>query len=104
MKINHVISGRRLVIAVPYAWLAIAFLVPFLIVLRMSLTEMENAGNPFGSLVTYVDGFLNVRLKVSNYLFILKDELYVLTYLSSLKYAAVTTILCLFIGYPFAYF
>ncbi len=98
------ITGRRLVIAVPFLWLAIAFLVPFLIVLRISFTEMENAGNPFGSLFSYADGFLVLKVKLSNYLFIASDDLYVLTYLSSLKYAAITTALCLFIGYPFAYF
>ncbi len=98
------ITGRRLVISVPFAWLAMAFLLPFLIVLRMSVTEMESAGNPFGHLATYVDGFLTIKLKVSNYLFILQDDLYVITYLSSLKYAAITTTMCLLIGYPFAYF
>jgi putrescine transport system permease protein len=98
------LAGRRFVIAVPFAWLAMAFLVPFLIVLRMSFTEMDAAASPFGNLVTYADGFVSFRLKVSNYLFLVQDELYVLTYLSSLKYAAITTALCLLIGYPFAYF
>ncbi|MES2933398.1 MAG: ABC transporter permease subunit [Pseudomonadota bacterium] len=98
------ITGRRFVIGVPFAWLSICFLVPFLIVLKISLTEMENAGNPFGNIVTYVDGFLTLKVKLSNYLFIVEDDLYLLTYISSLKYAAVTTILCLLIGYPFAYF
>ncbi|MET3134276.1 putrescine transport system permease protein [Oxalobacteraceae bacterium GrIS 1.11] len=98
------LSGRNVVIGVPFAWLAMAFLVPFLIVLRISFTEMENAGNPFGSLLSYVDGVLLLKVKISNYLFITQDDLYVLTYLSSLKFAAITTGLCLFIGYPFAYF
>ncbi|HAT32844.1 MAG TPA: putrescine ABC transporter permease PotH [Janthinobacterium sp.] len=98
------LSGRNFVIAVPYAWLTMAFLVPFLIVLRISFTEMENAGNPFGHLFSYVDGAVLLKVKISNYLFITQDDLYVLTYLSSLKFAAITTALCLFIGYPFAYF
>jgi putrescine transport system permease protein len=50
------------------------------------------------------DGVMTLKVKISNYLFILQDDLYVLTYLSSLKFAAITTALCLFIGYPFAYF
>jgi putrescine transport system permease protein len=95
--------GRRLVIAVPFAWLALAFLAPFLIVLHLSFSEMDPAGG-FGSLATYADGVLDVKVKLSNYLFLAQDELYVLTYLSSLKYAAITTALCLVIGYPFAYF
>ena len=98
------LNGRRLVIGVPMLWLAITFLLPFLIVLRISFVEMGDAGDPFGTLVSYVDGILILKMKVSNYLFIVKDDLYLLTYLSSLKYAAGTTLLCLLIGYPFAYF
>jgi putrescine transport system permease protein len=98
------LTGRRLVIAVPFAWLALAFLVPFLIVLRMSVTEMDAAGSPFGSLMTYAEGFVNLRIKISNYLFLAQDDLYLLTYLRSLMYAGITTALCLIIGYPFAYF
>ena len=97
------LTGRRVVIAVPFLWLAFAFLVPFLIVLRISFTESE-MGNPFGTLMTLVDGVITLKVKISNYLFIAEDELYVLTYLSSLKFAAITTVLCLIIGYPFAYF
>jgi len=97
-------SGRRLVIALPYAWLSLAFLAPFLIVLRISFTGMEDAGNRFGSLLSYADGIVILKIRISNYIFIASDDLYLLTYLSSLKYAAVTTLLCLAIGYPFAYF
>ncbi|MBJ7314013.1 ABC transporter permease subunit [Rugamonas sp. CCM 8940] len=98
------LTGRRLVIAVPFVWLACAFLVPFLIVARISFTEPDAGGNPFGTLMTLVDGVITFKIKIANYLFILQDDLYVLTYLSSLKYAAITTVLCLTIGYPFAYF
>jgi putrescine transport system permease protein len=97
------LNGRTAVISVPYLWLIAAFLIPFLIVARISFTEVD-AGNPFGTLATYADGIVDIRIKVSNYLFIAADELYVLTYLSSLKYAAITTFCCLLIGYPFAYF
>jgi putrescine transport system permease protein len=47
---------------------------------------------------------LQLTLKLSNYVFITEDALYFKTYLASLKYAAATTLLCLAIGYPFAYF
>ncbi|CDG81152.1 binding--dependent transport system inner membrane component family protein [Janthinobacterium agaricidamnosum NBRC 102515 = DSM 9628] len=95
-------SGRNVVIAVPFLWLAIAFLVPFLIVLRISLSDLDG-GSPLGGLLSYADGVLQLKVKVANYLTIFSDDLYVLTYLSSLKYAAVTTAICLCIGYPFAY-
>jgi putrescine transport system permease protein len=96
--------GRRLVIGVPFAWLTAAFLIPFLIVLGISFSDMENVGHPFASLLSIDDGVPHFHLKFANYLFLLSDDLYVLTYLSSLKYAAITTVLCLLIGYPFAYF
>ncbi|MES2263826.1 MAG: ABC transporter permease subunit [Pseudomonadota bacterium] len=97
------LTGRRFVIAVPFVWLTCAFLVPFLIVMRISFSEID-ATNPFGTLMTYVEGVVTLKLKLSNYLFIAQDDLYVLTYLSSLKYAAITTVCTLLIGYPFAYF
>ena len=98
------ITGRRVVIAVPFLWLTFAFLVPFLIVLRISFTEADNGGNPFGTLMTLVDGVLTLKVKIANYLFIAEDELYALTYLNSVKFAAITAAMCLVIGYPFAYF
>ncbi|MES3021244.1 MAG: ABC transporter permease subunit [Pseudomonadota bacterium] len=102
-RLGFTLGGRHFVIGLPALWLAITFLVPFFIVLRLSVSEMEDTGG-FGSLLSFADGLLQLRLKLSNYVFILQDDLYLLTYLSSIKYAAITTALCLFIGYPFAYF
>ncbi|HEX5344791.1 MAG TPA: ABC transporter permease subunit [Duganella sp.] len=97
--------GRATVIAVPYLWLTFAFLIPFLIVLRISFTDLDSGdGSPFGTLMTVVDGVITLKVKISNYLFIAQDELYALTYLNSIKFAAITAALCLIIGYPFAYF
>ncbi|MFM2121158.1 MAG: hypothetical protein RL722_2626 [Pseudomonadota bacterium] len=94
--------GRTAVIAVPYLWLLAFFLLPFLIVLKISISEME--GVVFKDVLTLKDGLLVLTIKLSNYVFITQDDLYFKTYLSSIKYAAVTTVLCLLIGYPFAYF
>jgi len=97
--------GRATVIAVPYLWLTFAFLIPFLIVLRISFTDLDSGdGSPFGTLMTVVDGVITLKVKIANYLFIAQDELYALTYLNSVKFAAITAALCLAIGYPFAYF
>ena len=95
-------SGRGLVIALPFAFLLTFFLLPFLIVGKISVSEMETVS--FKDIVTYSDGVLAVALKFSNYIFITQDSLYFKTYLASLQYAAATTVLCLAIGYPFAYF
>lgn len=98
------LTGRRIVIGIPYLWLLGVFLVPFLIVFRISVADVQSAADPFGSLLTYADGIATLKIKLANYLFIAQDSLYALTYLSSVKYAVVTTALCLLIGYPFAYF
>jgi putrescine transport system permease protein len=92
----------RSLIGVPYLWLLVFFMLPFLIVLKISVSEMETV--VFKDLFTWADGVLQLKLKLGNYLYITQDALYFKTYLASLKFAAITTALCLFIGYPFAYF
>ncbi len=96
------IWGRNLVIGFPLAFLLVFFLLPFLVVLKISVSEMDNV--VFKDLLVWSDGLLQLKLKLSNYIFIAQDDLYFQTYLSSLKFAAVTTVLCLLIAYPFAYF
>ncbi len=94
--------GRRLVIGVPMLFLLAFFLAPFLVVLKISVSEMENV--VFKDLITWTDGVLQLKLKLGNYLFVAQDDLYFKTYLSSLKYAGITTAICLLVAYPFAYF
>jgi putrescine transport system permease protein len=101
-RLTPKVSGGRFVIGLPYGWLLLFFLFPFLILVKISVSEMENVS--FKDLVSYKDGLLQLTLKLSNYVFITEDPLYIKTYLSSLKYAAAATVLCLVIGYPFAYF
>ena len=100
--IHSLRSGRLAVIGVPYLWLLAFFMLPFLIVLKISVSEVE--GVRFSELLNIADGVVNLSLKYSNYLYLAQDDLYFKTYISSLTYAAVTTIFCLLIGYPFAYF
>jgi putrescine transport system permease protein len=95
-------TGRWAVIGTPYVWLLLFFMLPFLIVLKISVSEID--GVRFKDLLTFNDGVLALALKFSNYVSLVQDDLYFKTYLSSLQYAAVTTALCLLIGYPFAYF
>ena len=95
-------GGRALVIAVPFAFLLLFFMLPFWIVGKISVSEMQAVS--FKDLITVADGVVSLSLKFSNYVFITEDALYFKTYLASLRYAAATTVLCLLIGYPFAYF
>jgi putrescine transport system permease protein len=94
--------GRRSVIGVPYLFLVVFFSLPFLVVLKISVSEME--GIRFKDLLTWVDGDLTLHLKFSNYIFLTTDPEYILTYLESLGFAGLNTLICLAIGYPFAYF
>jgi len=94
--------GRSVVIGIPYAWLLLFFLAPFLIVLKFSFSEMGAVA--VQDVLTVADGTVKLAIKYSNYVFIASDDLYFKAYVSSLKYAAITTACCLFIGYPFSYF
>jgi putrescine transport system permease protein len=103
-QFKNLFTGRFPVVAVPYFWLALFFLLPFLIVLKISVAEMETTA--ISPLISYVEGKLNIKINFSNFasLFNDEDQYYLWTYLRSIGFALVTTILCLLIGYPFAYF
>ena len=107
--------GRRFVIGLPYVWLIVFFVLPFLILLRISVTDMGNGIDPFAPLVDSASDGWRLKLKFDNYGSIFKnpqdgasavwgDTIYLDAYKTSLKYALLTTLLCLAIGYPFAYF
>ncbi|MGF1592771.1 MAG: ABC transporter permease subunit [Kiloniellaceae bacterium] len=97
-------SGRNLVIAVPYLWLLAFFLAPFLIVLKISLAEIQVAMPPYTPLITFVeDGWIAIHATLGNYLFLLEDRLYIDSYISSLRIALISTLLTLLVGYPIAY-
>ncbi|MEX8493992.1 ABC transporter permease subunit [Sphaerotilus sp.] len=101
-RLRSVFSGRSLVIGTPYVWLLVFFLLPFLIVLRISFAEMDGAR--VSDLFTFANNELFMKLKLQNFLTILQDDLYLATYAQSLLYAGITTLVCLCVGYPFAYF
>ena len=94
--------GKRSVIGIPYIFLIVFFSLPFLVVLKLSVSEAD--GIHYEDLISYVDGIVNIKIKLSNYIFLSTDPLYVETYWSSVKFATINTVICLIIGYPFAYF
>ncbi|HEX5739769.1 MAG TPA: ABC transporter permease subunit [Hydrogenophaga sp.] len=104
------VPGKRFVIGVPYAWLIVFFFLPFLILLYISFVDMGGDIHPFKPIWDATTGVL--KLKYENYLSIFRTEegaplfrtLYVDAYLRSIWYALCTAVLCLGIGYPFAYF
>ena len=101
--------GRLLVLAVPYAWTLFFFLVPFLIVLKISFSELAIAIPPYTPVFDWaMDGIGGTFAKISelstaNYAFLLSDDLYVRAYLSSVWIAGTSTLITLAIGYPLAY-
>jgi len=100
--------GRRLVIAVPYLWLLFFFLAPFAIVLKISLSDTTLAQPPYEPTLDLAAGWQGVRdwwagLDFENYKLLGEDELYWFSYLSSLKIAAISTLIALAIAYPMAY-
>ncbi|MGB4118079.1 MAG: ABC transporter permease subunit [Polaromonas sp.] len=101
--------GRRFVIGVPFIWLFLFFALPFFILLRISVTDMGSGVDPFAPLIDTSGDAWRLMLEFKNYIGIFSDgadgpTIYVEAYKTSLKYAALTTLLCLLIGYPFAYF
>ena len=97
--------GRFLVTALPMLWLGLFFLVPFLIVLKISFAQaVFGQAPPYTALIEHTaDGAASLRLHVSNYAMLLSDPLYVSAYLKSLMFASVSTVFCLLLGYPIAY-
>jgi len=96
-------SGRRLVAGVPTLWLLVLFLIPFVIVFRISFSEVRLAIPPYTPLLSWHHGAPHFEIHWSAYAFLFTDPLYVSSYLYSLKVAAVSTLCCLLIGYPMAY-
>ena len=103
--------GRSVVLSLPWFWLLLFFAVPFFILLRISVTDMGEGLDPFAPLIQSSNGQVMLHLKLANYLSLLKDTdtgwlqtLYTESYVLSLKYALWTTLMCLLVGYPFAYF
>lgn len=97
------IGGRQLVIAVPYLWLLLFFLIPFITVFKISLAESALAMPPYTELFQFVDSKVQMVLNLSNYLLLTQDSLYIQSYLTSLKVATISTVICLLIGYPLAW-
>jgi len=98
----------RLLIWAPYLWLGAFFLVPFLIVIKISLSQTALASPPYVPALDWSAGFAGLRnfiagLSFDNYALLGTDAIYLLSYLKSLQVAAISTAIMLLIGYPIAY-
>ncbi|WP_076660953.1 ABC transporter permease subunit [Yoonia rosea] len=99
---------RFSLIAVPYGWLVLLFLVPFLIVFKISLSDVALSIPPYTPTLELSEGWGGFRdflsqLDFENYEFLATDDLYWKSYLSSVQIAFISTTICLLIGFPIAY-
>jgi len=109
-NLSLTMPGKRFVIGVPFVWLILFFLFPFLILLYISFVDMGNDISPFKPIWDSATGLL--KLKYENYWSIFRtgeggalfQTIYIEAYVRSIWYALCTALLCLVIGYPFSYF
>ena len=93
-------TWRRVTVAIPYLWLLVFFLLPFVIILKISLADPVIAQPPF---TPSFDAQGGLSITVDNFLFLLTDKLYAITYMKSVVMALAATVLCLLLGFPMAY-
>ena len=96
-------SGRKLVIGIPFIWLFLFFMLPFFLVMKISFSEAALSIPPYSEIYTYAEQKFQLLLNIGNYTMLGEDELYLSAYLGSLKVAALSTMMCLLIGFPMAY-
>ncbi|MEQ8234583.1 MAG: ABC transporter permease subunit [Gammaproteobacteria bacterium] len=97
-------SLRRVVIGAPLAWLLVFFLLPCVIVARISLAEPRIAQPPYSPLLeSRADGGATLVVTTASYRTLIEDELYLAAYFESLRMAALATLVCLLLGYPMAW-
>src|SRR4030081_300448 len=100
--------GARLMVRGPFLWLVVFFLIPFLIVIKISLSQTAIAMPPYVPALDLAAGWAGIQefftgLGLDNFATLLSDDIYALSYLKSLQVAAVSTAILLVIGYPIAY-
>jgi putrescine transport system permease protein len=98
----------RLAAIAPYLWMALFFLVPFVFVLKISLSQTAIAQPPYAPVFDWSEGWAAIKaayaaLSLDNFRLLVSDDLYVMSYLRSLVVAVVSTSILLVIGYPIAY-
>ncbi|TAM00699.1 MAG: ABC transporter permease subunit [Paraburkholderia sp.] len=98
------LTGSTAVVAGPFIWLLLFFLVPFILVVKISFADQQLGIPPYTELVAFADGVVHLALDLSHYAFLFQDSLYFATYVNSVMVAAISTLLCLLIGYPMAYY
>jgi putrescine transport system permease protein len=97
-------SSRTLAIAVPYGFLLLFFMLPFIAVIKISFADQATKIPPYTDLLQIQDGLWKLKLSFEHYRAVLFDNLYIQAYFDSIVVAFNTTLICLLIGYPTAYY
>ena len=88
----------------PYFWLVLFFFIPLALIFKISISVSEWGMPPYRDMFTFTENGLSINSTLSNYLFIFSDSFYLRSYLNSLTLAFTSTLICLFIGYPIAFY
>ena len=88
----------------PYLWLVLFFFVPLALIFKISISVSEWGMPPYRDLFSLSENGLEINSTLGNYLFIFSDPFYIRSYLNSLSLAFTSTLLCLLIGYPIAFY
>ena len=97
--------SRKLVAGIPFFWLFFFLFLPFIIILKISVSESVLSIPPYKELISWSDfGVMNIHLNISRFYTLFVDPIYQYAYWNSLKLSFISTIGCLVIGYPLAYF
>ncbi|MDI9408302.1 MAG: ABC transporter permease subunit [Candidatus Pacebacteria bacterium] len=104
-RLKSIRIGRGTVIGIPMLWMIIFLFLPFAIVFYISLTSLsEGTSPPYTDIFAWgSDGLLTIKINLANYTGLVLDNLYLISYASSVGYALMATFFCLLIGYPLAY-
>ncbi|WP_396586983.1 ABC transporter permease subunit [Bermanella sp. R86510] len=96
-------GGKIWVILPPYVWLLVFFILPFVFVAKISVSESMLAIPPYSPMFEWLENKLNIAINFGNYLWLLEDPMYAEAYWNSIKVAFWSTVFCLLIGYPMGY-
>ena len=100
----HKITGRHLLISIPFIWIFVFFLCPCFLLMKISLSDSILQSPPYTSLLDWISGTtMQIRLNFGNYLVLFTEEMYVRGFIRSIMIAGASTACCLIIGFPMAY-
>ncbi|MDR2766602.1 MAG: ABC transporter permease subunit [Holosporaceae bacterium] len=98
------VSGRHILVAIPFGWIFVFFICPCLILMKISFAEGLIASPPYTTLMDWLSGYLlQIRINLGNYALLFTDEMYIRGFATSVMIAGASTACCLLIGFPMAY-